>query len=105
MINNGSTISSEVSNQNDYLQSYGLHRRLVNGDGNCLFRVISVGLFDDEGQFAELRHLAVIYIKEHRTEFMENFIPDSNIENGRRILNCSVCLKMVFMLDLNVLKL
>ena len=74
-------LSFQTQNQNLYLQSYGLHRRNSRGDGNCLFRSVSVGLIGNEDLYTELRQTAVTYMRQNIEEFRPFFDENSiNLE-------------------------
>lgn len=55
----------EVRNQDEYLNDFGLMRRQVLGDGNCLFRAISFVLLGDEDSHEYLRQTATEFMNEN----------------------------------------
>ena len=59
------------------MQSFGLQRRAVIGDGNCLFRAISVGLVGNENLYQDLRSTAITHIRNHIEHFQIFFQPDN----------------------------
>ena len=56
-------------------------RRNVYGDGNCLFRAVCVGLFGTETRYAELRQVAVEYIRSNRALFADYFLSTGTFAN------------------------
>lgn len=52
----------QVIQQDEYLHQYGLYRAHIQGDGNCLFRSVSFGLYGTEDHHYALRELAVNHI-------------------------------------------
>ncbi len=57
------------------LAEYGLKLKEIGGDGNCLFRSISDQLRGNEHDHFELRHEAIIHMREN-AEFFKFYIED-----------------------------
>ncbi|XP_056009326.1 OTU domain-containing protein 1-like [Ostrea edulis] len=52
-------VDFEVEQQSRYFTSFGVQRNPTIGDGNCLFRAISVSLYSHQNNHLQLRNLAV----------------------------------------------
>ena len=63
--------------QDEYLALYGLYRQPIIGDGNCLFRSVSLGLYGSQDHHQELRTIAINEI-EQNLDLFRNFFYDSN---------------------------
>ncbi len=59
------------------------------GDGNCLFRSVSVGLFGHENQHKELRSKAMKFLKENIGDYPYQF--ESEKEGFAYIARMSQC--------------
>lgn len=59
------------------MEDFGLIRRRVLGDGNCLFRAISFVLLGDENSYDDLRATATEYMREHPEQFQDFFHPEN----------------------------
>ncbi|XP_062571709.1 uncharacterized protein LOC134233700 [Saccostrea cucullata] len=59
----------QLLQQDEYLSQYGLYRTHIQGDGNCLFRSVSFGLYGTEDHHISLRELAVNHIQENLEDF------------------------------------
>ncbi|XP_061184345.1 uncharacterized protein LOC133192343 [Saccostrea echinata] len=68
----------EITRQNEYLGVFGLFRQPIIGDGNCLFRAISLSLFGDQDHHLELRETAINEIQQNLNEFRMSFYHDSD---------------------------
>lgn len=55
----------ERARQDEYLALYGLHRQPIVGDGNCLFRSISLALYGNQDHHQELRNAAMHEIEQN----------------------------------------
>ncbi|KAK3104606.1 hypothetical protein FSP39_006036 [Pinctada imbricata] len=54
---------NQIDRQNGYLRQFGLARRAVMGDGNCLFRAVSYGLLQSEDFHGDLRQSAINFMQ------------------------------------------
>nr|XP_022334767.1 uncharacterized protein LOC111131491 [Crassostrea virginica] len=84
----------EVVRQDEYLQEYGLYRTDIVGDGNCLFRAVSFGLYGTEDFHLTLRNLAVDHIEQNLDDFRfylfdDNANPMSDLEVQRYLTSLS----------------
>lgn len=82
----------QVIQQDEYLHQYGLYRAHIQGDGNCLFRSVSFGLYGTEDHHYALRELAVNHIQENLDDFRfylygENGLPMTDTETTRYLNN------------------
>ncbi|ERF75031.1 hypothetical protein EPUS_06164 [Endocarpon pusillum Z07020] len=57
-----------------FMELWGLHRRPIVSDGNCLFRALSDQLFDTTERHDEIRQTVVWYLRANREQF-EPFVP------------------------------
>lgn len=77
-----------MRNQDEYLNDFGLMRRQVLGDGNCLFRAISFVLLGDEDSHEYLRQTATEFMNENLHLFQDFFHPDdATIDPHQHMLN------------------
>jgi hypothetical protein len=60
------------------------HFRDVAGDGNCLFRALSVGLYGHENEHAALRRQAYDYLQDHRDVLANNRSRDAILATSDR---------------------
>lgn len=73
----------ERTRQDEYLASYGLYRQPIIGDGNCLFRSVSLALFGNQDHHQELRNIAINEIEQNLGLFRNFFFHD----NGNSMLD------------------
>ncbi|XP_048735607.2 uncharacterized protein LOC125651055 [Ostrea edulis] len=59
----------ERTRQDEYLTLYGLHRQPIVGDGNCLFRSVSLALYGNQNHHQELRNAAIHEIEQNLDVF------------------------------------
>lgn len=76
----------ERTRQDEYLASYGLYRQPIIGDGNCLFRSVSLALFGNQNHHQELRNIAINEIEQNLGLFRNFFFHD----NGNSMLDSEI---------------
>ena len=67
----------------------GLTIKLIEGDGNCLFRAVSDQIYGEEGFYGQIRRYCVEYL-EIEEEFFKNYISDDFKEYCKRKRNDGV---------------
>lgn len=63
----------ERARQDEYLASYGLYRQPIIGDGNCLFRSVSLARYGNQDHHQELRNIAINEIEQNLGSFRNFF--------------------------------
>ena len=67
----------------------GLTIKLIEGDGNCLFRAVSDQIYGEEGFYGQIRRYCVEYL-EIEEEFFKNYISGDFKEYCKRKRNDGV---------------
>jgi hypothetical protein len=72
-------MDSEMQHQSKYFSSFGLQRKPIIGDGNCLFWAISFSLFGHQDNHLQLQNLAVDTFRGNVGLFQDYFHEDGGM--------------------------
>ena len=71
-------INNELNSIDVHLKQFGLRRQGgIIGDGNCLFRALSLSVFQTQDYHLYLRQTAINYIRDHQADFEPFVMTDS----------------------------